>query len=309
MPNCYVLQAQQFAGAALMKQPISFPCLLLCCGLWLSACGGGGSDSAPNTPTNRSPTANAGNDQAVNEQSAVQLNGTASDSDGSVVSTVWAQVSGTNVSLANSDTLSASFNSPTITAQENLTFSLTVRDNLGATASDQVTITVNPVNNSPTADAGTDYVLYEQDIGELRGTGTDTDGSVIAYNWEQISGPVVSIETPSSQIAAFTAPPVSSVTQLEFSLTVTDNEMADTSDQIVVIVQPLAEISGSLFVDTLLKGAYEVTADISVAPGVNLTISPGTILKFSQQASLVVAGTLIATGTEAEPIFFTYLNL
>jgi hypothetical protein len=85
--------------------------------------------------------------------------------------------------------------------------------------------------------------------------------------------------------------------------------MTDMSDQVTVIIQPLAEISGPLFVDTLLKGAYEVTADLSVAPGVTLTIGPGTILKFPQQAVLTVAGTLIATGTEAEPIFFTYLNL
>jgi hypothetical protein len=153
-------------------------------------------------------------------------------------------------------------------------------------------------------------VLYEQDIGELNGAGTDNDGSVSAYNWEQTSGTEVSIETPNSPITTFTAPPYPGASQqLEFELTVTDNEGAASSDQVAVTIQPLAEIAGALFVDTLLKGAYEVTAGLSVAPGVTLTIRPGSVLKFPQQTGLDVAGTLIAAGTEAEPIFFTYLNL
>jgi predicted small lipoprotein YifL len=52
--------------------------------LGLAACGGGGSDSPDsNGTTNRAPTANAGTEQSVDEQTNITLDGTGrSDPDG-----------------------------------------------------------------------------------------------------------------------------------------------------------------------------------------------------------------------------------
>jgi chitinase len=64
----------------------------------------------------------------------------ASDSDGSIVSYLWEQVSGMSVTLNNATSSQADFDIPTIIGVTNLVFSLTVTDNQGATDTDEVLI-------------------------------------------------------------------------------------------------------------------------------------------------------------------------
>ncbi len=92
-------------------------------------------------PANNSPTADAGVNQTVAISTQVILNGTATDSDGSIESYSWAQTSGETVSLTDADTATATFTTPDIGGL--LEFSLTVADNQGATATDSVTINVS----------------------------------------------------------------------------------------------------------------------------------------------------------------------
>ena len=92
-------------------------------------------------PANNSPTADAGVNQTVAISTQVILNGTATDSDGSIASYSWAQTSGETVSLTDADTATATFTTPDIGGL--LEFSLTVADNQGATATDSVTINVS----------------------------------------------------------------------------------------------------------------------------------------------------------------------
>ena len=73
----------------------------------------------------------------------------ANDSDGTIVSYLWQQVSGTSVAINNSDQTNAGFTAPDIDQDEVLTFSLTVTDNNGASSSDNVSITINHVNLLP----------------------------------------------------------------------------------------------------------------------------------------------------------------
>jgi hypothetical protein len=119
----------------------------------LAACGGGGgggSDKQPPAP-NAAPVARAGDDRAVNELAAVVLDGRASsDSDGSVVSHAWLQVSGPSVSLSSPSAASTGFTAPDVSSAQTLVFRLSVTDDDGATASDTVSITVNPVAPTPT---------------------------------------------------------------------------------------------------------------------------------------------------------------
>ena len=63
----------------------------------LAACGG--SDSASSDTVNIAPTVEAGVDQTVNEETLVNLSGTASDSDGTVTSYLWQQNSGLKLLL------------------------------------------------------------------------------------------------------------------------------------------------------------------------------------------------------------------
>lgn len=93
-----------------------------------------------NSPANLSPTANAGPNQTVTDADGsgsenVTLNGSASsDSDGSIASYTWSE-NGTQIATGINPTVSLAVGSHTII--------LTVTDDDGATANDEVTVTVN----------------------------------------------------------------------------------------------------------------------------------------------------------------------
>ncbi|BBO88643.1 fibronectin type III domain-containing protein [Desulfosarcina ovata] len=112
------------------------------------------SEEASDTPAeigvNQSPSASAGDSQTVYEGDAVTLDGTASsDSDGSIVSYLWAQTGGTSITVSNSSQAQATFTAPVVDADgETLTFSLTVTDNDGNTS--VATTTVNVLKSDST---------------------------------------------------------------------------------------------------------------------------------------------------------------
>ena len=84
--------------------------------------------------TSLPPIADAGIDQSVDEQSAVNLDGTGSnDPGGAITAYAWTQTAGTAVVLTNPTTAMPSFTAPSVDAAgETLTFQLEVTDNEGA---------------------------------------------------------------------------------------------------------------------------------------------------------------------------------
>jgi chitinase len=76
--------------------------------------------------------------------SRVHLQGNASDSDGTIVSYLWEQLTGDAVILSGANTQSATFDAPIVTKSKVLTFKLTVTDNQGAKSSDEMSVTLNP---------------------------------------------------------------------------------------------------------------------------------------------------------------------
>lgn len=102
---------------------------------------------------------------------------------------------------------------------------------------DVITELGSPVNNSPVADAGIDQTItLPANTVILAGSGMDAGGNIATYSWCKISGPM------SCTISSTTAPSpvVSNLVEgtYLFRLTITDNDGAIASDDIMVVVEP-----------------------------------------------------------------------
>ncbi len=196
--------------------------------------GASASDDVTITVTaNGLPTASAGPDQTIQfPVSSVQLNGSGTDADGSIASYAWTQISGPSAGSITAPS------QPTTTVnglgQGTYTFRLTVTDNGGAVATDDIVITVN-ANGVPSAAAGADQAIQlPVSSVQLNGSGTDGDGSIASYTWTKVSGPAAGSITSPSQAATT----VTGLTQgtYVFRLTVTDNGGATGTDDISITV-------------------------------------------------------------------------
>lgn len=194
---------------------------------------------------NAPPVASAGSTLNITTQQGqtVALDGTNSaDADGTIVGFAWTQTGGTpTVTLISANSAQPQFSAPA--APASLTFALTVTDDDGAT--DTASVTVNFLeapNVLPVAEAGpnatdlTAGTLYALDGRES----SDADGTIISYAWEQISGPVVTLQNADTARPSFTVP--TGPDMLTFRLTVTDNRGgADTDEVTLTIAGPVVQ--------------------------------------------------------------------
>ncbi|MCK8070649.1 glycosyl hydrolase family 18 protein [Vibrio sp. 1CM23M] len=177
-------------------------------------------------PVNRKPTAAAGADQSVEGPASVSLDGSASkDSDGTIASYAWSQVSGTAVTLANANAAVASFDVVEVAQQEALTFSLTVTDNEGATATDTVVVTVTPKDTGPvnTAPVAVVTAPAEVNAGDVvvvdASASSDADQDTLTFTWDVPAGIDATVQGSS---VSFVAAEYTQDTMLNFSVTVSD---------------------------------------------------------------------------------------
>jgi len=176
---------------------------------------------------------------------SVELDATGStDPDGGIIAYAWSQTGGPAVSLNGGDTPTPNFIAPLSGKDEVLGFTLTVSDDIGASASDSVIITVQRValgNQPPSAEAGVDQKLRAGGLVELNGgASTDPEGQPLGYQWAQLEGPRVRLAGASTARARFTAPYVAIDTRLRFELTVTDSAGLSARDTVDIVVQPNA---------------------------------------------------------------------
>ena len=116
---------------------------------------------------------------------------------------------------------------------------MTVTDDQGATASDEVSVTVRPpaANQPPTVDAGRDQVVEMGSVVMLMGAGSDSDGQIASYQWTQTGGPAVNLSVQDMALTTFTAPEVDMTVTLTFQLTVTDDGGEMASGEVSVTVR------------------------------------------------------------------------
>jgi len=194
---------------------------------------------APNEP----PTANAGNNISITlPANSTTLNGSGSDPDGTITNYTWTYVSGPNIPSFGSPNAATTTVSGLI--QGVYVFRLTVTDNNGATATDDVTVTVNAsvsTNQPPVANAGNNVTLnMPANSATLNGTASfDPDGTIASYQWTLVSGPGnPSVGTANGSTTTVTG--LSAAGTYVFQLRVTDNDGATDDDNVTIVVSAIA---------------------------------------------------------------------
>lgn len=196
-------------------------------------------------PVNHAPVAQAGSNKNITlPVNTVSLDGSSSsDQDGTIVKYTWSFVSGPSswsIEQANNAIATAKG-----LVEGTYAFRLLVEDDMGALDADTMTVTVNsasvpppPANKAPTARAGDDITItLPTDHITLDGSAsTDTDGTIVSYQWSKLSGPVqYTIEQAG---AASTEVQHLIEGTYQFRLEVKDNEGAVHADTIKLIVLP-----------------------------------------------------------------------
>ncbi|MEO5602836.1 MAG: prolyl oligopeptidase family serine peptidase [Cyclobacteriaceae bacterium] len=187
------------------------------------------------------PIANAGpNKTVVLPSSSVSIAGSATDIDGSISTYQWTKKSGNACSL--SGTTGATLNVSSLTLGSYV-FRLSVTDNLGLTAYDEVRVNVTW---PPLVDAGFDKsVDLPLTSFTLTGTASDPDGIIKSYAWSKYSGPYALLSnknTPSLTISGLKEG------TYVFALKAVDNFYASATDYVTLTVKSttLSTISTAL---------------------------------------------------------------
>ncbi|WP_339723596.1 PKD domain-containing protein [uncultured Paraglaciecola sp.] len=100
------------------------------------------------------PTADAGDDQYVDENTEVNLSAAqSSDLDGTISQYSWTQTAGVSVTLSDAAGVNPSFTAPDVDTVTTLTFELMVTDDMGTSASASINVIINPIadNEAPSA--------------------------------------------------------------------------------------------------------------------------------------------------------------
>lgn len=188
-----------------------------------------------NVRVNNSPTVSAGGDRTIIlPTSSITLNGSATDSDGSISSVIWTKVNGPSSFLIVGDNTTT----PTISGLVSgvYQFRITARDNDDAIALNTMTLTVNGTANlPPVVSAGTDVILkFPSSEVKLTGTANDPDGTIKSTSWVQISGR----ETQLSENGLELVVRGLLVGHYEFKFSATDFQNATTEATVKVTVEP-----------------------------------------------------------------------
>jgi PKD repeat protein len=192
------------------------------------------------------PSANAGADQTITlPTNSVTLTGSGSETNGTIVSYAWTQVSGPSTAVISA--AGSALTGISGLVQGVYKFQLTVTDNSGVTATDVVTVTVNPavaVPGTPSANAGSDQTItLPTNSVTLTGSGSETNGTIVSYAWTQVSGPSTATLGTAGQATTTAGAMIAGV--YRFQLTVTDGSGVTASATVQVIVNAAPVVPGA----------------------------------------------------------------
>lgn len=228
--------------------------------------GGSSSDTITVTAV-APPVANAGSDFIAVVNTIVTLDG--SESTGQISSYAWliqTRPSGSAAILSDTSAASPSF---TPDKEGSYTFKLTVKNSVGGSSSDYVTLSVSSVLTAPTANAGNDKSALVGAVVTLDASAS-VGANITGYAWEIVAGPsgyTATLTGATTSTPRFTPDLAGSYT---IQLTVT-NGAGSTTDSVIVtasttVLAPTANagIDQSAYIGSI------VTLDGSASTGQNL---------------------------------------
>ena len=221
--------------------------------------------------SNGPPSADAGDNIRAVEGTTVRLYGSGSDPERERLSYSWSS-DNCHIELSNPNSNRPSFVAPEVTGSHACTFTLTVFDTTGNSASDTVEVLVvdaethaeqvEQMTQTVTANAGPNQRVTASSTVQL--DGSDSVGRNLNYSWSRTSGPSVTLSNDTVASPTFTAP--SGPSTLAFRLTVTSGNITD-SDTVTIMV------------------VSESNRAPSADAGGDREVSPGTVVRLSGSGS------------------------
>lgn len=154
-------------------------------------------------------------------------------------------------------------------------------------------------NAAPVANAGSDQTINEKTLVTLSAVGSDSDGSIVSYQWQQTTGTSVSLSNADQAVATFIAPEVSSNEILTFRFTVTDDKGASSSDNTHINIMDVANMA-----PTANAGSEQTVNELSSVTlnGTGSLDSDGSIAQHLWQ-QISGSNVVLSDPTNASPTF------
>ncbi|XP_036235173.1 LOW QUALITY PROTEIN: dyslexia-associated protein KIAA0319 homolog [Molothrus ater] len=191
-----------------------------------------------NKPVDYPPIANAGPNQAVTlPQNFITLNGNQSSDDHEIVSYEWSLSPKSKGKVVAMQGVRTPYLQLSAMQEGDYTFQLTVTDSAHQRSTAEVTLIVQPENNSPpVAVAGPDKELtFPVESTTLDGSKSQDDQGIVFYHWENISGPSsVQMENADKAVATVTGLQVGTY---HFRLTVKDQQGLSSASVLSITVK------------------------------------------------------------------------